>query len=223
MSMTGPGQPRNLEASAPPLGLPDLHRIMPHAPKRFLAPLNAAMATYGISTPKRVAGFLAQLAVESMELRHMHEFWSSRREFHLPGVERKAQSAKSKREYFEYWYGSREDLGNRPAADGYTYRGRGAIQITGRANYRKIGRGIGKPLETNPDLLETDDAVDLLASAYFFAVEKRLISVADSVDPKSHASIVHVNKQMTRAVNGKFNGLQDRLQYFKRALVLLLA
>ena len=221
MSVTGPIRHQTAAASILPLTATNFRHVMPHAPGKFLHPLNAAMTKYGICTAKRVAGFLGQLAVESMELRHTHEFWSAKRDFHLSGLSRHAHTAASKKGYFEYWYGKRADLGNTTAEDGYTYRGRGAIQITGRSNYRAIGLGIGKPLETRPDLLEKDDAVDMLASAFFFAVLKRLNPVADSVDPKDKKSVEHVNMALTRAVNGKYNALTERLEYFRKALSLL--
>ena len=78
-----------------------------------------------------------------------HKFSRSTRpkkDFRLPGSARDGHTGASKKEYFEYWYGKRVDLGNITAEDGYTFRGRGAIQITGRANYRLVGRGIGQPL-----------------------------------------------------------------------------
>jgi putative chitinase len=204
-----------------PLALATLQGIMRQAPSKFLFPLNAAMGKYEINTGKCVAGFLAQLAVESNQLRHTHELWTSKKNFQLTGVNRPPHTATSQKDYFEYWYGNRQDLGNITAEDGYTYRGRGAIQITGRDNYRRIGIGIGQPLETNPDLLATSDAVDMLASAYFFAALKGLNPVADGVDPGDQQSISDVNRKLTKAINGGFNGLAERLQFFKKGLAAL--
>jgi predicted chitinase len=62
-----------------PLALATLQGIMRQAPSKFLFPLNAAMGKYEINTGKRVAGFLAQLAVESNQLRHTHELWTRKR------------------------------------------------------------------------------------------------------------------------------------------------
>ncbi len=75
----------------------------------------------------------------------------------MPGSARDGHTGASKKEYFEYWYGKRVDLGNITAEDGYTFRGRGAIQITGRANYRLVGRGIGQPLGVTVTAYKTPD------------------------------------------------------------------
>ena len=196
-------------------------KIMPHARFNFLPPLNHAMSRYEINTSRRIAGFLAQLAVESDELRHTHERWSAKKNFHLQGVAKAAHTATSKEDYFNYWYGGRQELGNDQEGDGYKYRGRGAIQITGRENYRLIGVGIGKPLEAQPDLVESDLNVDMLASAYFFARLKHLNAVSDLVDPQDPKSVSHINHKLTRGVNGGVNGQAERLKYFRRALEVL--
>jgi putative chitinase len=209
--------------AALPISLATLQAIMPHAPARFLDPLNAAMARYNIDTVKRIAGFLSQLAEESNQLRHLHEAFTLRKNFQLPGVLRPPHTATSEQNYFEYWYGKRNDLGNHTALDGYTFRGRGAIQLTGRSMYRAVGVGIGRPLEANPDFVETDDEVDMQASAFFFARLKKLNPVADRVDSSNNASISQVNGQLTRAVNGGVNGLAERLNFYKKALRVLLA
>jgi putative chitinase len=201
--------------------LKQLHAIMRHAPAKFLAPLNAAMRKYQISTPKRAAGFLSQIALESNELRHTHEGWTKREDFQLTGG-RDDFTATTQKEYFEYWYGNRADLGNTTAEDGFTFRGRGAIQITGRKNYKRVGEGIGQTLEEKPELVEDDLAVDMLASAYYFAVTAKLLRVADQVVPSKKASVIATNKHLTRGVNGKgMKALEERLRYYKKALKVL--
>lgn len=204
-----------------PLTLTQLRQVMPHAPAKFLQPLNSAMKQFQINTPERVAAFLSQLAVESKELQHNHELWSARKNFKLSGVKRDAHTATSQKDYFEHWYGNRKGLGNETAEDGYTYRGRGAIQITGKANYKRIGEAIGKPLETQPDLLETDLGVNMKASAYFFSKDKKLNHVADGVNASDPKSIEKINERLTRRVNGGHNGQKERLEYFKKGLEAL--
>ncbi len=221
MSLVEPTRGATPGLSVLPLTIQALHAIMPNAPLQYLNPLSQAMSIYEINTPKRAAGFLSQLAVESQELRHTHELWTRRKDFQLPGVRRAKHTATSQKDYFEYWYGKRADLGNITAEDGYTYRGRGAIQITGRANYRAIGAGTGKPLETHPDSLAADPNTNMLASAYFFARLKLLNPVAESVDAAEPQSVAQVNTRLTLKVNGGRNGLAERLRYFKKGLEVL--
>jgi putative chitinase len=201
-----------------PLNLTQLNAIMRRAPAKYLSPLNLAMQRYDITTGKRVAAFLAQIAVESQELTHTHELWSSRKDFKLAGVKREAYTASNKEDYFKHWYGKR--AGNTTDEDGYTYRGRGAIQITGKSNYIAIGNGIGEPLEKQPDLVETDARVDMLASAYYFAKLGHLNQVADGVQPDKPDSVTAVNRQLTQVVNGGANGINERLAYYNKALKL---
>jgi len=196
---------------------------MPHAQNKYIHALENAMRRYGITTPKRAAAFLSQIAVESNQLRHIHENWTSRHDFHLPGVHREKFTAHNEKEYFEHWYGKRGKLGNTTSEDGYTYRGRGAIQITGKANYQSIGEAIGKPLAEHPDLLEDDPEVDMLASAYFFAVRAGLLRVADQVDSSDEFSVFVTNLHLTRGVNGGTNGMHERLRFYKKALAVLSA
>lgn len=192
--------------------------IMPHAPARYFAPLNAAMGVYAINTSFRAAAFLSQLAVESFELRHTHESWTKRKGFHLPGSARPAHTTTSQRDYFEYWYGSRRDVGNNTVGDGYNYRGRDGIQITGKDNYNKIGQGLDLHLTSKPSMLEDDPRTGMEIAAFFFARLKHLNTVADSVDPDDASSIEHVNSRLTRTINGGHNALAERLDYYRTAL-----
>ncbi|WP_211273992.1 glycoside hydrolase family 19 protein [Neoasaia chiangmaiensis] len=201
-----------------PIPFLTLRRIMPHAPVRYFAPLNAAMGVYAINTSFRAAAFLSQLAVESFELRRTHEGWTKRKGFHLPGSDRPAHTATSQRDYFDYWYGNRRDLGNNTVGDGYNYRGRGGIQITGRDNYNKVGQGLDLPLTSRPSILEDDPGTDMDVAAFFFARLKHLNTVADSLDPEDPSSIEHVNRRLTRAINGGHNALAERLAYYRTAL-----
>eukprot|EP01016_Furgasonia_blochmanni_P039606 TRINITY_DN494_c0_g1_i1.p1 TRINITY_DN494_c0_g1~~TRINITY_DN494_c0_g1_i1.p1 ORF type:complete len:280 (+),score=89.04 TRINITY_DN494_c0_g1_i1:90-842(+) len=111
-----------------------LRAIMPNAAgsviKSYLPHLNKAMATSKIDTCLRQSAFLAQLALESGELVYMEELAS--------GAD---------------YEGRCSDLGNCQPGDGRRYKGRGPIQLTGRANYARAGKDIGKDFVNNPTLV----------------------------------------------------------------------
>lgn len=171
--------------------LDQLRAIMPYAGQRaatFLDPLNRAMADYGIDTPGRQAAFLAQLAHESGSLRYVRELASGDA------------------------YEGRADLGNNQPGDGPRYKGRGLIQITGRANYRACSDALfddANHLLDHPEVLEQPEWA--AKSAGWFWATRRLNALAD--EGKFEA--------VTRRINGGVNGLTDRLAYYDRALKVL--
>ncbi len=131
--------------------LDQLQRIIPHAGKRaaiFLVPLNEAMVEFEITTPKRQAAFLAQIAHESGSLRYVRELASGA----AYDTGRLAQR-----------------LGNTPEADGdgQRYRGRGLLQITGHDNYLLCGLALGLDLLAEPELLE-QPALACRSAAWFW-------------------------------------------------------
>ncbi|MBI4819803.1 MAG: glycoside hydrolase family 19 protein [Deltaproteobacteria bacterium] len=148
-----------------------------------LAPhLNNAMREAGITTDRQKAAFISQLAHESGGFRHFEELASGRA------------------------YEGRRDLGNTQAGDGERFKGRGPIQLTGRANYQAAGRALGLDLENNPDLVSRPDVGFRVAAWYWNS--RNINQTADRGD------FVGV----TRAINGGTNGLDDRMRYYERAL-----
>lgn len=169
-----------------------LDTIMPHADERadrYLEPLVATMAEYDIGTPARAAMWLAQIAHESAELRLVTEI--------ADGTQ----------------YEGRADLGNTQRGDGRRFRGRGLIQITGRANYAACSRalaGADMLLLEHPQLL-ADDPLLAARSAGWYWRSRRLNRYADAGDITG----------CTKVINGGTNGLRDRLKYFDRARAVL--
>jgi len=106
-----------------------------------------------------------------------------------------------------YWgrYEGRADLGNTSSGDGVRYHGRGIFQLTGRANYRAMGGKISIGLEDEPHLAAEGDVSLRTACEYWKS--RRLDVPADSNDIR----------EVTRRINGGFNGLADRQTYFRRA------
>ncbi|MFC4428017.1 glycoside hydrolase family 19 protein [Deinococcus navajonensis] len=151
--------------------------------------LQAAAVPAGITTPARVAAFLAQLAHESCGFLYLEELWGP-------------TSAQQR-------YEGRADLGNTQPGDGYRFRGRGWIQLTGRHNYRKFGARLGLPLEAQPDLAARPDVAARLAVAYW--TDRGLNALADAGQ----------FREITRKINGGLNGLADRERYHQLARAAL--
>ena len=136
---------------------------------------NVQMKLKGISTNAlNFAHFIAQCGHESGGFRYMEEIASGAA------------------------YEGRKDLGNTVAGDGKRYKGRGPIQLTGRANYRRIGRRIGLDLEGNPFLV-SDPSIGMWCAIEYWE-ENNLNAIAQTDD------VV----KLTRRINGGTNGLDDR-------------
>jgi len=151
----------------------------------YLPMLNATMAKYAINTPLRVCHFLAQLIHESGSFNYTKELAS--------GVA------------YEY----RSDLGNTQKGDGPLYKGRGFIQLTGRANYDHYGKALGVDLLSNPELVATEYPADV--SGWFW----------DTHNINALADADNINA-VTRMINGGYNGLADRTLYLQRAKSILM-
>ncbi len=161
--------------------------------------LVAAMRKYEINTPQRAAHFLAQIAHESGRFAYVRELWGP-----TPAQAR---------------YEGRVDLGNTQQGDGFRFRGRGLIQITGRANYRECATALGVPLILHPEALERPD-IAATASAWWWA-DNGLNSLADA------GNVDHVSDRINRgritAKVGDSNGYPERALLTERALRVLRA
>jgi putative chitinase len=146
--------------------------------RRWAGSMTSAMAERGINTPRRQAAFIAQTAHESGGFVHVREIWGP-----TPQQQR---------------YEGRADLGNTQPGDGSRYRGRGPIQITGRANYRAVGKALGFDLEAFPQLLEGAE-LGARAAAWFWHTH----GLNELADVDDFASI-------TRRINGGLKGIDDR-------------
>lgn len=164
-----------------------IKRIDPNVRKNYASALNPAMAAGSITTPPRVAAFLAQILHESGSFQFLRELASGTA------------------------YEGRKDLGNSQPGDGVRYKGRGFIQLTGRANFRSAGSDLGLDLENNPDLAEQPDIAARLA--VWFWNKKNLNAKADAGDFVG----------ITRAINGGTRGLQDRTRLYESAKQVLSA
>ncbi|MEW6737920.1 MAG: glycoside hydrolase family 19 protein [Acidobacteriota bacterium] len=151
----------------------------------YLPHLNAAMAEAEINTPLRQAAFLAQLAHESGELKYFEEIASGAA------------------------YEGRRDLGNVNPGDGKRYKGRGPIQLTGRANYRRAGLALGVDLEGEPERAATSELGFRIAAWYWQSRDLNTLADKGLFD------------KITYKINGGLNGKAERDKYYQRALKAL--
>ncbi len=183
---------------------------------RFLDPLNQALPTAEIDTPLRLAHFLAQILHESARLARTVENLNYSAERLLQVFPRHFTPDQA-RDYHRQptrigsrVYADRLGNGDEASGDGYRYRGRGLIQLTGKSNYRTFARSTGEDFLAFPERVAREHAVE---AATFFWLAANINALADRDDVSA----------VTRAINGEFNGLSDRLRLLDRAKELLAA
>lgn len=164
--------------------------------EKFRPYLNKYMAKYDINTPTRIMAFLSQIGVESASLRATEEYASGEA------------------------YEGRATLGNIYAGDGVKYKGRGLIQVTGRANYKGVQDHFGWNVIDNPQLLQQPDKATEV-SAWWWKNRKKegknLNEWADKLNPKDtiyDGNNAVVFEKITRAINGGINGLDARMKNY---------
>lgn len=204
-----------------PAQLLDLGATWPHA-DTFAPLLSAAADRYQIDTPQRIACWLGQLAHESGSFRRLDEnlnysaealarTWPARYADRSGGPNATAQRiARDPVAIANLTYANRLGNGDAASGDGWRYRGRGLIQLTGRSNYQACSEAIGLDLINYPNRLESPRVAAL--SAAWFWHRHQLNPLADR--PASIASIT----RLTRAINGGTNGLTDRIAKTRIAL-----
>ncbi len=151
----------------------------------FVAPLKETMRRYAIDTFRRQSHFLAQILHESGRLRFLEELWGP-----TP---------------VQQGYEGRADLGNTRPGDGFRFRGRGLIQLTGRANYEAYTADTGIDYVGDPDAVAALPAAADVAG--WFWRRRNLNALADLNDVY----------RVTRRINGGLNGIADRIALLRRA------
>ena len=149
--------------------------------EKYLQYINEYAEQYEVNTPLRMSAFLAQIGHESGQLRYVQEIASGKA------------------------YEGRKDLGNLFSGDGVRYKGRGLIQITGRANYQSLSNDLGVDFINEPEKLQSPRYAVL--SAFWFWDKKNLNKWADIPD----------FEKITRIINGGLNGYKDRLYLYELA------
>jgi putative chitinase len=207
--------------SAPiaPVGGLKLDKLKGHIPDAVIAMIPDTAAKFQINTPLRLAHFLAQCGHESGGFKATQENLNYSAKG-LAGIFKKyfpteaaaAPYARQPQKIASKVYGGRMGNGPESTGEGYKFRGRGYIQLTGKENYTAFGKSIGEDMTVNPDVVASKYA--LLSAAWFFS-KNGLHKIADE-----GASDTVVTK-ITKRVNGGTIGLPDRIKHFKEYYHLL--
>jgi putative chitinase len=197
----------------------DLNKLKGHIPDSVIAQLPDTIAKFELNTPLRLAHFLAQAGHESGGFKLVTENLNYGAKG-LLGVFKKYFPTQEKANLYErkpekianLVYGNRMGNGPETSGEGFKYRGRGYIQLTGKDNYKAFDLVVEENITENPDLVATK--YPLLSAAWFFH-KNGLHKIAD--EGSSDAVVTKVTKR----VNGGTIGLADRLKHFKEYHALL--
>lgn len=190
--------------------------IMPAAREQdidwYLDALNEQLPKFDIDTPLRLAHFIAQIAHESGSFKYKSENLNYsakalRAVFgkYFDSDEMAEQYARKPEQIANIVYAGRMGNGDTESGDGWRYRGRGLIQLTGRENYSHCAQAIGVDCENQPELL-SDDAQATVAAACWYWQSRKLNDLADMDDVKG----------ITRKINGGLHGLEERSAFAER-------
>jgi putative chitinase len=195
----------------------DLNKLKGHIPDSVIAQIPDVMTKFKIDTAVKLSHFLAQCGHESGGFKIVNENLNYGAKGLLTifkkyfPTEEKAKLYERKPEKIaNLVYGGRMGNGAEPTGEGYKYRGRGYIQLTGKANYTEFDKVVTENIIENPDLVATK--YPLLSAAWFFH-KNCLGKCVDASD----ASVLSV----TKCVNGGTIGLPDRQKHFKEYYNLL--
>ncbi len=181
-------------------------------PQAVLNELPLVMEKFGISNSTRLAHFLSQVAHESGNFKFVNEnlnygakgLLSIYKKYFPTEALAKAYERKPEK-IANKVYASRMGNGDEASGEGYKFRGRGYIQLTGKDNYKAFSDFIGEDCVANPDLVATKYP---LTSAAFFFHKNKLWDICD----KGHSH--DVVTAVTKRVNGGTIGLEDRIKHF---------
>jgi putative chitinase len=182
--------------------------------EKFVDPINKVIEEFEINTPQRISMFLAQIGHESGGLTKLHEnlnYKAARLSQIFPKYFRDVDPddyANNPEKIANRVYCNRMGNGNEASGDGYRFRGRGAVQLTGRSNYTSCGEDLEVDLINNPDYLETPEGA--IRSAAWFWDQHDLNDWADKGD------VVTVTKK----INGGTIGLDERKELYNEALTI---
>lgn len=196
----------------------NIEKLKGHIPDTVLAQIPETAAKFNITNNLRLAHFLAQCGHESGNFKAVSENLNYSADGlkkifgkYFPGNLNESYARKPEKIAARV-YASRMGNGDEASGEGFKFRGRGYIQLTGKNNYTNFTKFIGEDCVSNPDLVATKYP---LASAAFFFDSNKLWAICDKGADDATVTAV------TRRVNGGILGLQDRIKHFKEYYKLL--
>ena len=181
--------------------------------ERYLNALNNVLPQQNINTPMRVAQFLAQIGHESgslnFDIENLNYSQAALQAVfgkYFPTAQLAADYARQPEKIANRVYANRMGNGDEASGDGWKYRGRGLIQLTGKDNYSAFSSATGIDVVSNPNPLANDPELAVKAATWFWTM-RGLNTYADQDDIRT----------ITKRINGGYNGLEDREAYLARA------
>ena len=197
----------------------DINKLKGHIPPQVLEQIPGVMEKFQINTPLRLSHFLAQCGHESGNFKAVNENLNYGAKG-LLGIFKKYFPTEAKAMEYErkpekianLVYGGRMGNGPEVSGEGFKYRGRGYIQLTGKDNYTAFDKVVAEDIVAKPDLVATK--YPLLSAAWFWN-SRKLNELADKGPSELEVASI------TKKVNGGSNGLVDRIKHFKEFYELL--
>jgi putative chitinase len=197
----------------------DISKLKGHVPDAVIAQIPEVMEKFQINTPLRLCHFLAQCGHESGNFKAVNENLNYGAKG-LLGLFKKYFPTEAKAKEYErkpekianLIYGGRMGNGPEASGEGYKFRGRGYIQLTGKDNYSAFDKVVAEDVVANPDLVATK--YPLLSAAWFWN-SRKLNELADKGATDAEVTSI------TKKVNGGTIGLEDRIKHFKEFYALL--
>jgi putative chitinase len=214
--ITEPAAPVQVSQPVASVGGLKLDKLKGHIPDSVISQIPDTASKFGIDTPLKLAHFLAQCGHESGGFRLTQENLNYSAQGlknifpkYFPGNLSESY-ARNPQKIASKVYGGRMGNGPESTGEGYKFRGRGYIQLTGKDNYTAFGKAITEDIVSNPDLVSTK--YPLLSAAWFFSKNclKKCVDASDQTVTS-----------VTKCVNGGTIGLPDRLKHFKEYYKLL--
>jgi putative chitinase len=193
-----------------------LDKLKGHIPDSVIAQIPEVVEKFKINTPLRLAHFLSQCGHESGGFKVFQENLNYSADGlkkifpkYFPGNLSESYD-RNPEKIASIVYGGRMGNGPESTGEGYKFRGRGGIQLTGKENYIEFGKVINEDLVSNPDLVATK--YPILSASWFFT---RCLPKCDGGSSRA------VVESVTKCVNGGLNGIEERYMHFVEYYKLL--